>query len=79
MALISSRNLVAPLTNKVHLISLVLLAVAFAALRFAGGSLSVEREPGREVSNRQANVVEKKKDDHVQERVKGLRDSIDLP
>lgn len=43
MALISTKNLVAPLTNKVHLTSLILLAVAFAAIRFAGGSVAIER------------------------------------
>jgi len=43
MALISTKNLIAPLTNKVHLTSLILVAVAFAAVRFAGGSVSVQR------------------------------------
>ena len=43
MALISTKNLVAPLTNKVHLTSLVLIAVAFAAVRFAGGAVTIER------------------------------------
>ena len=47
MALISTKNLVAPLTNKVHLTSLILLAVAFAALRFAGGSVAVQRNGDR--------------------------------
>ena len=41
MSLVSARNLVAPLTNMVHLITILLVAIAFAVLRFSGASLSL--------------------------------------
>lgn len=39
MSLISTHNLVAPLTNKVHLMTIILVAVAFAVLRLSGGAI----------------------------------------
>ena len=41
MSLISTKNLVAPLTNMVHLITILLIAVAFAVLRLSGASISM--------------------------------------
>lgn len=42
MSLISTQNLVAPLTNTVHLITIILVAISFAILRLMGASLSVQ-------------------------------------
>jgi hypothetical protein len=41
MALISTRNFVAPLTNKAHLLSILFIALAFAAFRMSGGGVSL--------------------------------------
>jgi len=41
MSLISTRNLVAPLTNKLHMIAIVLVTVGFVALRLSGGTVSM--------------------------------------
>jgi hypothetical protein len=46
MSLISTRNLVAPLTNKLHMITIVLLTTAFVVLRLSGGAVRVENKPG---------------------------------
>jgi hypothetical protein len=40
MSLISARNLVAPLKNKVHIVTIVLCAIAFAVLRMSGAGFS---------------------------------------
>ena len=42
MSLISTKNLVAPLTNMVHLITILLIAIAFAVLRLSGASMSIQ-------------------------------------
>lgn len=41
MSLISARNLLAPLQNKVHLMAIILIASAFLVLRLSGGSVAV--------------------------------------
>lgn len=50
MALISAKNLVTPLTNKIHLTTIILIVVAFAFLRLSGGKLSLEssKKSGKE-------------------------------
>lgn len=40
MSLINARNLVSPLTNKVHLMTIILIAIAFAVLRLSGGKVA---------------------------------------
>lgn len=47
MSLISPRNLLAPLQNKVHLFTIILIAVAFLVLRLSGGSVTIhdKRQP----------------------------------
>ena len=45
MSLISSKNFLIPLTNKVHLITIFIVALAFAAFRMAGCNVHIER-PG---------------------------------
>lgn len=40
MSLISVRNLAVPFTNKVHLITILLVAFVFAAWRWSGGGVS---------------------------------------
>ncbi len=42
MAFVSIQNLVAPFTNKVHLTSIIAVALAFAVFRLSGGGISVE-------------------------------------
>jgi len=42
MSFISAKNLVAPLTNMVHLITILLIAICFSVLRLSGASLSIE-------------------------------------
>ncbi len=42
MALISSRNLAAPLTNKIHITTIILVALLFAVFRLAGGGVDVK-------------------------------------
>lgn len=39
MSLISFRNLVAPMSNKVHLVTVILVALAFGVLRLSGGTV----------------------------------------
>ena len=41
MSLISTKNLIAPLANKLHMIAIVLLTVGFVALRLSGGAVRV--------------------------------------
>ncbi|MCB0333077.1 MAG: hypothetical protein KDD55_06225 [Bdellovibrionales bacterium] len=43
MAFVSIQNLVAPLTNKVHLISIIAAALTFAVFRMSGGHISIEK------------------------------------
>ena len=43
MSLISTKNLIAPLTNKLHMIALLLLTVGFVALRLSGAAVKLER------------------------------------
>jgi hypothetical protein len=42
VALISSRNLAAPLTNKIHITTIILVALLFAVFRLAGGGVDVK-------------------------------------
>lgn len=42
MALISTKNLVTPLTNMVNIITVLLLAICFAVLRLSGAAVSVQ-------------------------------------
>jgi len=44
MSLISARNFVTPLSNKVHLVTIVLVAVVFAVLRMQGGGVHISTE-----------------------------------
>lgn len=67
MSLISAKNLVAPLTNKVHLMSLVLVAVGFAFLRYSGGSISLEeRSQTRNVRSKNVRTINKNAADPTQ-------------
>ena len=38
MSLISTKNFIAPLTNRVHIVSIILCTIAFAMLRLSGCS-----------------------------------------
>ena len=49
MSLLSIKNLTAPLTNKVHLTSIVLVAFLFAVFRLSGGSVSIDSTKARAV------------------------------
>ena len=42
MALISLKNLVEPFQNKTHLITILLVVIAFAVFRFSGGGIKIE-------------------------------------
>jgi hypothetical protein len=42
MSLVSARNLVAPFTNIVHIITILLVAISFAVLRLSGAGFSVK-------------------------------------
>ncbi|NLF25453.1 MAG: hypothetical protein GX589_07320 [Deltaproteobacteria bacterium] len=39
MSLISTKNLIAPFTNKLHIITIVLFTIGFVALRLSGGAV----------------------------------------
>ena len=41
MSLISTKNLIAPFTNKLHIIAIVLFTIGFVALRLSGGAVRV--------------------------------------
>lgn len=41
MSLVSAKNLIAPFRNKVHLATIILVSLAFAALRFSGGDVKI--------------------------------------
>ncbi|MGI6524045.1 MAG: hypothetical protein ACOX2O_01945 [Bdellovibrionota bacterium] len=41
MAFISTKNLLAPLTNKFHLVIIILVAVLFSVFRLSGGKVEV--------------------------------------
>ena len=41
MALISTKNIAAPFTNKTNLVTLILIVVAFLFLRLAGGEIDL--------------------------------------
>jgi len=41
MAFISSKNLLAPITNRVNLVTIILIVVIFSVLRLSGGKVSV--------------------------------------
>lgn len=44
MSLISTKNLLAPFTNKVHITTMLLIVFAFVALRISGGAIAIEKE-----------------------------------
>jgi len=54
MSLISGRNLISPFTNKVHLVTILVLALAFGIFRLLGGGLTVEPMPPRQQSPSQS-------------------------
>lgn len=41
MSLISAKNLVAPIRNKVNLVTILLITIAFGVLRFSGGDVKI--------------------------------------
>lgn len=41
MALISAKNLISPVVNKLHLITIVLVTILFAVFRLSGGKVSI--------------------------------------
>lgn len=45
MSLVSPRNLLLPFTNKVHLVTIILVGVLFAALRLSGGGITTKSQP----------------------------------
>lgn len=51
MSLISTKNLIAPFRNKVHLSTIVLITLAFAALRFSGGDVKVVKNDSPYLKN----------------------------
>lgn len=52
MSLISTKNLVAPLTNMVHMITILLIAITFAVLRFSGASISLQSSSAPTIDSR---------------------------
>jgi hypothetical protein len=54
MGLMNPRNAVAPLTNKVHIMTIVLLTFLFTVLRLSGGTISIDKKPGRAVQPKEA-------------------------
>jgi hypothetical protein len=47
MSLISTKNLIAPFTNKLHIIAIVLFTIGFVALRLSGGAVRVRSAADR--------------------------------
>ena len=43
MSLVSTKNLLAPFTNKVHLVTMLLVIIAFTVLRLSGGGFFMEK------------------------------------
>lgn len=66
MALISAKNLVTPLTNKIHLTAIILVVVAFAFLRLSGGRIDFESAKKSGKSNKSVTYTapEKPKGSH---------------
>ncbi len=44
MALISTKNIISPFTNKLHLTTIILMVIAFTILRLSGGKLELVKE-----------------------------------
>ncbi len=44
MALISTKNIISPFTNKLHLTSIILVVIAFTILRLSGGKFEFVKE-----------------------------------
>ena len=67
MSFISIHNILAPFTNKVHLTTIVLVALVFAAIRWHGGGVEIDekevrkiREPNRVAATERAVATKKK-------------------
>ena len=58
MALISSKNLAAPLTNKIHITSIILVALLFAVFRLAGGGVDVKTSLKETFKKEQAEIMQ---------------------
>ena len=44
MALISTKNIISPFTNKLHLTTIILFVIAFTILRLSGGQIELVKE-----------------------------------
>ena len=49
MSFINIHNVLAPFTNKVHLTTIILVALAFAAIRWHGGGVEIEESADKRV------------------------------
>jgi hypothetical protein len=58
MSLISTKNFIAPLTNKLHIISIILATTAFVVLRLSGGAIKVEPRASARTAKTAAHTVE---------------------
>jgi hypothetical protein len=58
VALISSKNLAAPLTNKIHITSIILVALLFAVFRLAGGGVDVKSTLKETFKKEQAEIMQ---------------------
>jgi hypothetical protein len=58
VALISSKNLAAPLTNKIHITSIILVALLFAVFRLAGGGVDVKASLKETFKKEQAEIMQ---------------------
>ncbi len=58
MSLINPKNFIAPFTNVVHMITILLVAICFAVLRLNGASLSFQNSNSRKAPVREIAVEE---------------------
>lgn len=56
MALISLRNFVEPFQNKVHLITILLVVIAFAVFRFSGGGIKISSASKPSLNSQKADI-----------------------
>lgn len=51
MALISTKNIITPFSDKMHLATIILLVVLFAAFRLSGGELEIVHKDSKKQGN----------------------------
>jgi len=74
MSLISSKNFISPFKNSVHIITIVMIALAFIGLRLAGGGFNL-----RDSSTKNFNSQSKIEDNFKKTRVTDFIKEIDKP